>query len=246
MRRLEQSRHRVRGVTAGQQFDSSLKGLVLHLSMSESETRLEELFALYGSDKGSNGIERRPYPWPPHNYAVVYEFLFRNCRQSVVNLVECGIGTNHTDTKSNMTSSGRPGASLRAWRDYFPRATIHGLDIDSRILFSEDRILTYQVDQTDSRSVESFWTNSGVTSAEIIIDDGLHTFEAGVAFFEASFPYLAQGGIYVIEDVSNKSFVRFCEYFAGRRETVAYLQLHRDGLPLGDNTLIVVRKPPGT
>ena len=35
----------------------------------------------------------------------------------------------------NMTASGKPGASLRVWRDYFNNAQVIGADIDKRILF---------------------------------------------------------------------------------------------------------------
>lgn len=210
--------------------------------MGPSEVRLENLFAHYGSDKGWDGKHERPYPWHPHNYAGVYEFLFQDRRHRVRSLVECGIGTNNTDTPSNMTTTGQPGASLRAWRDYFPQATIYGLDIDERILFTEDRIRTAAVDQTDRRKTQKFFDGSTLNDVDIIIDDGLHTFEAGVAFFEAAFPYLAVDGIYVIEDVQKKTLLRFREYFESRAEPVAFLQIHRVGHALGDNTLIVVRR----
>ena len=223
-------------------FHRSRPGLTIHLSISALEVRLQDLFAHYGSDKGWDGHQKRPYPWHPHNYAEVYEFLFQDRRHRVRSLVECGIGTTNTDIPSNMTPTGRPGASLRAWRDYFPEATIYGLDIDERILFTEDRIRTAAVDQTDRERTRSFFEDSRLNGVDIIIDDGLHTFEAGVAFFEAAFPHLAEDGIYVIEDVQEKTLLRFHEYFASRAESVAFLQVHRVGHSLGDNTLIVVRR----
>ena len=59
-------------------------------------------------------------------------------RLNNLNIFEVGLGTNNVDVPSNMGKDGKPGASLRAWRDYFPNA-----DIDTRILFKEDKIQTF-------------------------------------------------------------------------------------------------------
>lgn len=220
---------------------SASRGLVLRISGNAKSPRLESLFSIHGSDKGWDGTSHTPFAWAPHNYADFYEFLFMARRNSVRTVVECGIGTNNTDVASNMTSTGKPGASLRAWRDYFPHANIIGLDIDSRILFSEDRIQTFQVDQTDSEGVRRFWESSGISDVDIIIDDGLHTFEAGVSFFESSIERLHRAGIFIIEDVVPDALELFTAYFHRRPETVHYLQLFRKGAPIGDNTLIVIQ-----
>ena len=73
-----------------------------------------------------------------------------------------------------MGTYGKPGASLRMWRDYFYNANIYGADIDKGILFNEDRINTYFVDQLDSETIKSMWNNIGLKDFDIIIDDGLH------------------------------------------------------------------------
>ncbi len=70
-----------------------------------------------------------------------------------------------------MGAGGVPGASLRAFRDYLPKATIIGADIDKRILFQDGRIQTYFVDQTDLRSLESLGENIP-DFVDLIIDDG--------------------------------------------------------------------------
>ena len=43
---------------------------------------------------------------------------------------------------------------------------------------------------------------SGLDKFDLIIDDGLHTMEANLRTLEIVFPYLKDGGIYVIEDVN--------------------------------------------
>ena len=57
-----------------------------------------------------------------------------------------------------MTVNGKPDASLRVWKDFFPYAKIYGGDIDSDTLFTEDRILTYHVDQFDNFSIKNMWS----------------------------------------------------------------------------------------
>jgi hypothetical protein len=51
---------------------------------------------------------------------------------------------------------------------------------------------------------------------DIIIEDGLHTFEANISFLEGSLEHLHPGGIYVIEDIGWDSFDKWYE----RLETV--------------------------
>lgn len=203
---------------------------------------LKVLFDLYGSDKGSNGDTPTPYPWRPHTYADVYASLFGHCRGSVTAVFECGIGSNNEDVDSNMTRDGIPGASLRAWRDYFPNAQIVGADIDSRILFDDVRISTYQVDQTDPASVQALWAQAKPSSFDLMIDDGLHTFAAGVCLLEASFPRLKPGGIYVIEDVAMRDLQLYRTYFLAQDLWVTFILMPRTiGEPVGDNCLILIR-----
>jgi hypothetical protein len=204
---------------------------------------LNELFTLHGSDKGWSGSAKTPFPWKPHNYADFYEILLSSRRGLVRQVIECGIGTNNEDVPGHMTSSGQPGASLRAWRDYFPSAQVIGLDIDERILFTEQRIETYAVDQTDQLQVADLWRELRLSSVDLVIDDGLHTFEAGVKFFEAAFPILAKHGIYVIEDVQPKSLRDFRHYFADRDELVWFVQIQRSSHLIGDNSLVIVQHP---
>lgn len=114
---------------------------------------LNGLCDVYGSDKGELTSQGHPYPWPSHTYADFYELLFQLKRKEVRGVFECGLGTNNPDVTPNMGLKGRPGASLRVWRDFFPHAQIIGVDIDARVLFEEDRIKTYQCDQTSPDSI---------------------------------------------------------------------------------------------
>src|SRR3546814_2496627 len=74
---------------------------------------------------------------------------------------------------------GKPGASLRVWRDYFPKAEIVGFDIDENILFQEDRIRTFACDQASPDSVEKLLIAAALRdgSVDVIIRSEEHTSE---------------------------------------------------------------------
>jgi len=203
---------------------------------------ISSLCDTYGSDKGSLSPTGHPYPWPAHTYAHHYSELFDHCRNHILNVFECGLGTNNPDLPSSMGIKGKPGASLRVWRDYFPNANIIGIDIDKEILFEENRIKTFRVDQTDKKSIDELWSNIKI-QFDIMIDDGLHTFDAGRVLFENSIHKLVNGGIYIIEDVTPQDLLKFKSYFSDFEYSVKYVNLIRPNSNfISDNNLVILRK----
>jgi hypothetical protein len=99
-----------------------------------------------------------------------------------------------------MGASGRPGSSLRAFRDFLPNAQIFGADVDRRILFEEERILTHFVDQNDVKSFEPLGRLVG-SELDVIIDDGLHTPSANLAVVLFALEHLRIGGWLIVEDI---------------------------------------------
>jgi hypothetical protein len=203
---------------------------------------LAELCDKYGSDKGEIKPTGHPYRWRSHTYADFMCSRFGHCRAMVERVFECGIGTNNPSLTGNMGSQGKPGASLRVWRDYFPNAMIFGADIDSTILFEEERIKTFYFDQTAKTSIAQLWQKIGVSDFQLMIDDGLHRFEAGICLFENSISKLADNGYYIIEDVLPYDMLRYKSYFSQTKLKVEYVQLYRPGIPLGDNQLVVISR----
>ena len=139
-----------------------------------------------------------------------------------------------------MGEKGKPGASLRVWRDYFPNAYIYGADIDKSILFSEQRIKTFYINQLDSKSIKSFWNNIGSSDFDFIVDDGLHTFSAGINLFKNSIERLSQFGIYVIEDVQINDLVLYKDFFDKQNFNVDYVLIKQPKLL--PEFLVVIRK----
>ena len=214
---------------------------------NQSGNFLAELFYKYGSDKG--GPSSAPHPttgWQPHSYSDFYEMIFRLSRHEVRKVFECGIGTNNPEILSSMGVRGIPGASLRAWRDYFPNAIVIGADIDSKILFSENRIKTYCIDQTNPESINNFWKQLDLIDFDIVIDDGLHLFEAGKTLFENSIRFLRDDGIYIIEDILQSDKQRYMQFFEGSCHDVYFIDLIRPNINLLDNSLIMISKKHNT
>lgn len=175
---------------------------------SFSKDELEILAEKYNSDKGMSKekYDKSHWDWKGHFYTNAYEIILLPIRYAAKNIFEVGIGTNNVDVPSSMGELGVPGASLRMWKEYFPKATIYGADIDERILFEEDRIKTFYVDQTDPESINDMWEQIPV-SFDMILDDGLHNTNANITFFDNSFHKLNENGIYIIEDV-NKNYLQ--------------------------------------
>ena len=211
---------------------------------SNKNSQINKLCKEYGTDKG--GEDNLENKLDIHNYSDIYELLFRLHKEDVKLLIECGIGTNNPKLESSMGLNGNPGASLKMWRDYFPKAKIIGVDIDKDILFSNERIETYYCDQLDKKSIDLFLNNAELkkTSVDIIIDDGLHTFEAGKSFFEGTIDFLCENGIYIIEDVNIKDLLSYKEYFSERSKkyTAHFIDLEKTTVKMNDNRLIVIFK----
>jgi hypothetical protein len=207
---------------------------------------LRSLFDIYGSDKDSNDPSNNlhnPFAWPPHAYGLVYEMIFAPIRKTARLVFECGIGTSIPGLPSSMGATGRQGASLRAWRDFFTNAWIHGADIDRSCLFSEERITTHFVDQTDPFIIRKMWDSIDCADFDVIIDDGLHQFAAGSCFFMESFGKLRSGGIYVIEDVAICDWQRYMAFFNTAAVSGSFIALQcHEKRDYFDNALIVITK----
>lgn len=173
------------------------KGQIIHKSIelfdcNEDVLALRKILDTKGSDKGSK-----------HQYDLIYANLLRIKKNEKISILEIGLGTNKADTPSNMGKGGFPGASLKAWKEYFPQGVIVGCDIDSRILFQEERITTYELDQTSAASWRKFLAQVQINEFDLIIDDGLHAPFPNLSTIKETLPLLTNDGILVIEDITD-------------------------------------------
>lgn len=197
----------------------------------------------FHTDKGGGMHAGEKFPWPCHTYVDLYHLLFTLSRVSTQRLFEFGLGSNDESIPNAMTANAKPGASLRLWREFFPNAQIYGADIDRSILFSDERITTYYCNQLESASLVQMWAQVGEQDFDIIIDDGLHTFDAGINTFEMSIRYLSKDGLYIIEDVSTSIMLRYMEWFHRFPQYSAlFVAMSDSSLKPIDNNVIVIRR----
>jgi hypothetical protein len=180
--------------------DLGSKEIIQPISMIETfevddkSLKLENLFNFHGSDKGSF-----------HGYSPAYSSILSRLGSSNLCILEIGLGTNNLDTMSNMGADGKPGASLRVWRDFCLDSSVVGCDIDERILFNEPGIKTFQLDQTSESSWQKLKSEIKNSKFDLIIDDGLHSPLANLQTILAVEDLIASGGVIVIEDIAMQS-----------------------------------------
>ena len=204
-----------------------------YVANSSSNSKLTELMNFYGSDTGGRNNH--------HNYSEYYSELFFNERKNIKNFLEIGLGTNDVNMLSNMGEKGIPLASLKAWRDYFENAIIYGADIDKKILKNHERIKTYFVDQTDPKTIELLFKNIGISDFDVILDDGLHEYNANICLFENSIKFLSNSGIYIIEDVYFKDKQKFINYFNNSDYNYSIVDIYHKK-NIANNCIILIRK----
>lgn len=147
---------------------------------------LDELFAQFGSDKST------VHP-NAHGYAKHYEAAFASIKNEPVRVLEIGVGS---------------GASVKAWLDWFPKASVFGVDKNYG---------TNEWDTTDTRvnprytftpgdqSSQDFWKLFIIqygSGWDIIVDDGGHYADQVITSFNCLWPHVKSGGFYAIEDLN--------------------------------------------
>ena len=100
-----------------------------------------------------------------------------------------------------MGINGKPGASIRAFKQFLPNSLIFGADIDKNILFNESRIKTTYVNQLDYKTFENMDKTFGNIKYDLIIDDGLHAIGANLNTLIFALDKVKDDGWIVIEDI---------------------------------------------
>lgn len=121
------------------------------------------------------------------HYLRNYEEHFAPLRDREVRLLELGV---------------KEGGSLLMWRDYFPRGTIVGLDIEpARVADETGRVRVYRGAQQDAGLLDRVARECAPEGFDIIIDDCSHIGALTRASFRHLFErHLKPGGLYVVED----------------------------------------------
>ena len=137
--------------------------------------------------------------WGRHSYTIHYQDHFYKLRRKKLRILEIGIG--------GYKSPNSGGASLRMWKAFFINSKIFGIDLFLKKGIEEQRIKTFQGSQDNKKFLMNVIKKVG--QPDIIIDDGSHINSHIVNSFKILFPFLKDGGIYVIEDIQTSYWPEF-------------------------------------
>lgn len=120
------------------------------------------------------------------HYLPIYERYFAQFRGRPIRFLEIGVFK---------------GGSLRMWRDYLgPEAVICGIDIDPGCAAFDGQAGMVRIgSQDDPDFLRSVVDDMG--GVDVVLDDGSHDSRHIRASLDALYPRLAEGGVYMIEDL---------------------------------------------
>ncbi|MBZ5514918.1 MAG: DUF616 domain-containing protein [Acidobacteriia bacterium] len=169
-------------------------GVSQRLPYKKKLWRLDQLANKYKSDKGT-------LYYNAHGYAALYERYFDPIKDHSIRLLEIGL-LRHDIQARNPGGPYDDTPSLFMWREYFPNAEIVGFDIAD---FTKAPVLPgckiVRGDMGNPDHLLSVMRDASGTF-DIIIDDGSHASHHQQLALGILFPYLKEGGYYVIEDLN--------------------------------------------
>lgn len=158
-----------------------------------------------------------------HGYLDIYEELWKDLQDKPITLLEIGVYN---------------GNSIKTWLDWFPNATIVGIDKHpaSHVHDISSANLHYgdQADETFLKEVASKYTGF-----DIIIDDGGHHWKEQQVSFETLWDHVDSGGMYIIEDLHTSNDRFWSKGWA--TSTVDYLKDQVDAVVYGNTAITDIK-----
>jgi len=140
---------------------------------------LDLLAALSGTDK-----------FGAHDYTPFYDEVMHRHRRRAVSLLEIGAGG---------YAGALGGESLLMWAAYFRKGRIYSIDILDKTALSRGRIKVFHCSQTDRDRLTGLGKEFG--PFDFVIDDGSHVNSDQKESFRILWPFVKDGGVYIVEDV---------------------------------------------
>lgn len=144
------------------------------------------------------------------HYLEIYEQHFAKYRGQDIKFLEIGVFK---------------GGSLEMWRSYFgAQSKICGIDIDPACAAYATPGTTVKIgSQADPAFLKSVVAEFG--TPDIILDDGSHVAKHQEVSFQTLFPLLAEGGLYIIEDLHTSYWPK---WDGGYRRSGSAIELVKD------------------
>ena len=125
-----------------------------------------------------------------HNYLPFYWMHLRDVRSQVRNVLELGVQSDR---------------SIRMWEEFFPNATVWGVDIDPAVRRFEGERRRIRIGHQADRRFLRRLVDEMEGGLDLVIDDASHRMRHQLLTFDALFPALTSHGIYVVEDTGGVS-----------------------------------------
>lgn len=165
---------------------------------------MTDLRALYDQHEG-----RVSQKWS--GYLEAYDAVLSDRRDDALALLEIGV---------------QNGGSLEVWARYFPRARrLVGCDIDPRcgqLTFDDPRITVLVGDAAEDTVAAA--VRSAETAYDVIIDDGSHRSDDIIRTLVQLLPLVADGGVYLIEDLHCSYLGSFGGGLHAQRSALSFLR----------------------
>lgn len=136
---------------------------------------------LYSTDKNN-----------PHSYITeVYDKVFANLPRNT-NVLEIGVYT---------------GNSVKLWADFFDEGYVYGIDNMDTWLQKPliDKNYMILIQEAYNQEAVNYFKDKNI-SFDVIIEDGLHSFDTQMYALENYFPLLNEGGMMIVEDIQDISY----------------------------------------
>ena len=177
--------------------------------------------------KVSEQLEKDFYPTDkeiPHGYiSGVYDTFFPDIRENAKLVLEVGV---------------KGGGSIILWKDYFPNATIIGVDIEHCKQFSkphhQDRVV-----EIVGNAYSKIILDCVPANLDVAIDDGSHKLDDIKFFVNNYYSKVKDGGYLFVEDIPHLEWI---EEIIGNNEYDYEIFDTREGLKSSDNILLMIRK----
>ena len=140
------------------------------------------------------------------HYFDIYDHHFSKYRKKDIVVLEFGVFQ---------------GGSLQMWRKYFgKKARIIGVDINPDCKNLEEKgIEIYIGDQEDRKFLKDLMNKLG--EVDVVIEDGGHTMRQQINTFEEVFPFVKEGGAFLIEDLHTSYWK---EYGGGYKKKDTFIE----------------------
>jgi hypothetical protein len=162
---------------------------------------LKDIGKKYGTDKVDEG-----HTFFKKNFMEIYEKYFEELRMMPIRFLEIGVLN---------------GSSLYSWREYFPNAEIHGMDINpncKRFERPDLNVFVHTLDCSNEEALKNF-AEQYKNYFDIILDDGAHINNITLKTFRNFYSAVKSNGYYIIEDFAciylDKDFENHVKHWPG-------------------------------